>query len=43
MPVELLNPDGLPKPECYAQVGVATGSTALAAVGGGFDDVAELA
>jgi enamine deaminase RidA (YjgF/YER057c/UK114 family) len=77
MPVELLNPEGLPKPEFYAQVGVATGSrtvylsgqvarnadgepvgagdlaaqveqaylnvaTALAAVGGGFDDIAKL-
>src|SRR5215212_2942542 len=77
MPVELLNPEGLPKPEFYAQVGIATGSrtvylsgqvarnadgnpvgagdlaaqveqaylnvaTALAAVGGGFDDVAKL-
>jgi enamine deaminase RidA (YjgF/YER057c/UK114 family) len=26
MGVELINPDGLPKPEAYAQVGVATGS-----------------
>ena len=26
MPVELLNPDGLPKPEVYRQVAVATGS-----------------
>jgi enamine deaminase RidA (YjgF/YER057c/UK114 family) len=77
MPVELVNPDGLPKPEVYAQVGIATGSrtvylsgqvartadgdpvgagdlaaqveqafvnvvTALAAVGGSFDDVAKL-
>jgi len=77
MPVELLNPEGLPKPEFYAQVGIATGSrtvylsgqvarnadgnpvgagdlaaqveqaylnvaTALAAVGGGFDDIAKL-
>lgn len=77
MPVELLNPDGLPKPEMYRQVAVASGSrtvylagqvartaagdpvgagdlaaqveqaylnvaTALAAVGGSFDDVAKL-
>jgi enamine deaminase RidA (YjgF/YER057c/UK114 family) len=26
MPVKLINPDGLPKPENYAQVGVATGT-----------------
>ena len=26
MPIELLNPDGLPKPDVYAQVAVATGS-----------------
>ncbi len=26
MPVELINPDGLPKPEPYVQVGVAAGS-----------------
>lgn len=26
MPVELINPEGLPKPEHYAQVGVATGT-----------------
>jgi enamine deaminase RidA (YjgF/YER057c/UK114 family) len=26
VPVELINPDGLPKPEAYVQVGVATGS-----------------
>jgi len=26
MPVELINPDGLPKPELYAQLSVATGS-----------------
>ena len=26
MPVELVNPEGLPKAEAYAQVGVATGS-----------------
>jgi enamine deaminase RidA (YjgF/YER057c/UK114 family) len=26
MPVELVNPDGLPKPEFYAQVSVATGT-----------------
>ena len=77
MPVELLNPDGLPKPEVYRQVAIATGSrtvylagqvartaegepigpgdlaaqaeqaylnvaTALASVGGSFDDVAKL-
>lgn len=77
MPVELLNPDGLPKPEMYRQVAVACGSrlvflagqvarnregepvgagdlaaqteqaylnvaTALAAVGGSFDDIAKL-
>ena len=77
MPVQLLNPDGLPKPEVYRQVAVATGTrtvylagqvarnaagepvgggdlaaqveqaylnvaTALAAVGGSFDDVAKL-
>ena len=77
MTVELLNPDGLPQPELYRQVAVATGSrtvylagqvartadgeqvgngdlaaqveqsylnvaTALAAVGGSFDDVAKL-
>ncbi len=77
MPVELINPDGLPKPEVYAQMGVATGTrtvylsgqvarnaqgepvgagdlaaqaeqatlnvaTALAAVGGSFDDIAKL-
>jgi len=77
MPIELINPDGLPKPEFYAQMAVATGSrtvylsgqvartaegqpvgagdlaaqveqaylnvaTALAAVGGSFDDVAKL-
>ena len=77
MPVELINPDGLPQPEFYAQASVATGTrtvylsgqvardaagrpvgaddlaaqveqaylnvaTALAAVGGSFDDVAKL-
>ena len=77
MPVQLLNPEGLPRPEHYVQVAVATGSrtvylsgqvardadgnpvgpgdlaaqveqaysnvaTALAAVGGTFDDVAKL-
>jgi enamine deaminase RidA (YjgF/YER057c/UK114 family) len=77
MPVELLNPEGLPKPEVYRQLSVATGTrtvypagqvardaegqpvgagdlaaqveqaylnvaTALAAVGGSFDDVAKL-
>ena len=77
MPVELVNPAGLPVPEFYAQLAVATGSrtvylsgqvardpdgqpvgagdlaaqveqaylnvgTALAAVGGSFDDVAKL-
>ncbi|MBA2624055.1 MAG: RidA family protein [Acidimicrobiia bacterium] len=77
MPIELLNPDGLPKPDVYRQVAVASGSrtvylagqvartaegepvgpgdlaaqveqaylnvaTALAAVGGSFDDVAKL-
>ncbi len=77
MPVELINPDGLPKPEAYVQLSVATGTrtvylsgqvardaqgapvgaddlaaqveqaylnvaTALAAVGGSFDDVAKL-
>lgn len=77
MPVELLNPDGLPKPEVYRQVAVASGSrtvylagqvartaegrpvgpgdlaaqaeqaylnvaSALASVGGSFDDVAKL-
>jgi len=77
MPIELLNPGGLPQPQHYAQVAVASGSrtvylagqvarthtgeavgagdlaaqveqayrnvaTALAAVGGGFDDVAKL-
>jgi enamine deaminase RidA (YjgF/YER057c/UK114 family) len=77
MTVELLNPQGLPKPEVYAQVAIATGSrtvflagqvardadgqpvgagdlaaqveqaylnvaTAMAAVGGSFDDVAKL-
>jgi len=26
MPVELLNPDGLPKPQVYSQVGIASGS-----------------
>ncbi len=26
MPVELINPDGLPKPEFYAQLSVATGT-----------------
>ncbi|HLL67388.1 MAG TPA: RidA family protein [Micromonosporaceae bacterium] len=26
MPVELINPDGLPKPEAYVQVGLATGT-----------------
>ena len=26
MPVELINPEGLPKPENFAQVGIATGS-----------------
>jgi enamine deaminase RidA (YjgF/YER057c/UK114 family) len=26
MSVELINPDGLPKPEMYAQVGIATGT-----------------
>ena len=26
MPIELINPDGLPKPEVYAQMAVATGS-----------------
>ncbi|SDE22039.1 Enamine deaminase RidA, house cleaning of reactive enamine intermediates, YjgF/YER057c/UK114 family [Blastococcus fimeti] len=77
MPVQLLNPEGLPQPEHYVQMSVATGSrtvhlsgqvardaagnpvgpgdlaaqveqaysnvaTALAAVGGSFDDVAKL-
>jgi enamine deaminase RidA (YjgF/YER057c/UK114 family) len=77
MAVELLNPDGIPKPEVYRQMAVATGTrtvylagqvardadgrpvgdgdlaaqlaqayvniaTALAAVGGSFDDVAHL-
>jgi enamine deaminase RidA (YjgF/YER057c/UK114 family) len=77
VPIEMLNPDGLPKPEVYRQMSVATGSrtvylsgqvartadgepvgpgdlaaqteqaylnvaTALAAVGGTFDDVAKL-
>ena len=77
MAIELFNPDGLPKPEPYRQVAVASGSrlvfmagqvartaegepvgggdlaaqveqaylnvaTALAAVGGSFDDVAKL-
>lgn len=77
MPIEMLNPDGLPKPEVYRQMSVATGTrtvylsgqvartadgepvgpgdlaaqteqaylnvaTALAAVGGTFDDVAKL-
>ncbi|MFI6511087.1 RidA family protein [Streptosporangium sp. NPDC050855] len=77
MAVTLINPDGLPKPEVYRQLSVATGSklvflagqvardadggkvgegdlaaqaeqaylnvaTALAAVGGSFDDVAKL-
>jgi enamine deaminase RidA (YjgF/YER057c/UK114 family) len=77
VPVELINPDGLPKPEFYAQLNVATGTrtvylsgqvardaqgqpvgagdlaaqveqayldvaTALAGVGGSFDDVAKL-
>ena len=77
MPVQLLNPDGLPKPDMYRQVAIASGSrtvflagqvarteagepvgagdlaaqveqayvnvaTALAAVGGSFDDVAKL-
>ncbi len=77
MAIELLNPEGLPQPEPYRQVAVATGSrlvflagqvartatgepvgggdlaaqveqsylnvaTALAAVGGSFDDVAKL-
>ncbi|MFG3437095.1 RidA family protein [Nonomuraea sp. NPDC047897] len=77
MPVTLINPDGLPKPEVYRQLSIATGSrlvflagqvardaegrkvgegdlaaqveqsylniaTALAAIGGSFDDVAKL-
>ncbi len=77
MPVQLVNPDGLPKPDAYRQVAVGTGSrtafvsgqvardadgapvgagdlaaqveqafvnvgTAVAAVGGSFDDVAKL-
>ncbi|MEV0392891.1 MULTISPECIES: RidA family protein [Polymorphospora] len=77
MAVELINPDGLPKPEMYRQMSVATGSrlvflagqvardaegnpvgagdlaaqveqayvnigTALAGIGGSFDDVAKL-
>jgi enamine deaminase RidA (YjgF/YER057c/UK114 family) len=77
MPVELFNPDGLPKPEVYRQVAIGSGSrtvylagqvartadgepvgpgdlaaqveqaylnvaTALASVGGSFDDVAKL-
>jgi enamine deaminase RidA (YjgF/YER057c/UK114 family) len=77
MAVELINPDGLPKPDVYRQLSIATGSklvflagqvardadgnpvgegdlaaqveqaylnigTALAAVGGSFDDVAKL-
>lgn len=29
MPIELLNPDGLPKPDVYAQVAVATGSRSV--------------
>lgn len=36
MPVQLLNPEGLPRPEHYVQM------AALAAVGGTFDDVAKL-
>lgn len=77
MPVELINPEGLPKPDVYRQLSIATGSklvflagqvardadgnpvgpgdlaaqveqaylnigTALAGVGGSFDDVAKL-
>ncbi len=77
MAVELVNPDGLPKPEVYRQLSIATGSrlvflagqvardadgnrvgegdlaaqveqaylnigTAMAAIGGSFDDVAKL-
>ncbi|HEY9312754.1 RidA family protein [Williamsia sp.] len=77
MAIELINPDGLPKPDVYRQMSVATGSrlvfiagqvardadgnqvgngdfaaqveqallnigTAMAAVGGSFDDVAKL-
>ncbi|WTW92540.1 RidA family protein [Streptomycetaceae bacterium NBC_01309] len=77
MAVQLMNPDGLPKPEVYRQLSIATGSrlvflagqvardadggkvgegdlaaqveqvylniaTALAAVGGSFDDVAKM-
>jgi enamine deaminase RidA (YjgF/YER057c/UK114 family) len=77
MPITLVNPDGLPKPEIYRQVSIATGSklvfiagqvardadggrvgegdlvaqaeqcylnvgTALAGIGGSFDDVAKL-
>jgi len=29
MPVELINPDGLPKPDVYRQVAVATGTTTV--------------
>lgn len=33
MPIELLNPDGLPKPDVYAQVAVATGSRTVYVAG----------
>lgn len=33
MPVELLNPDGLPKPESYRQVAVASGSRTVFVAG----------
>jgi enamine deaminase RidA (YjgF/YER057c/UK114 family) len=33
MPVELMNPDGLPKPEMYAQVGIATGTRTVYVAG----------
>jgi enamine deaminase RidA (YjgF/YER057c/UK114 family) len=33
VPIELLNPDGLPKPDVYAQVAVATGSRTVYVAG----------
>ncbi len=48
MPIDLLNPDGLPQPEVYRQVAVATGSRTVYLAGqvartaGSFADIAKL-
>jgi len=33
MPIELMNPDGLPKPDVYRQVGIATGTRTVFVAG----------